>query len=86
MLCALDANKAADDNERGTRLPYKLEQVLRVQIVCVKNKWENLALRDGFLYVDDKQLVKVGGPVDKACKIKDMLVSLRQAKADLNAQ
>lgn len=83
---APDADDAADDDVRGARLPYELEHGSRVQIVCVEDGWATLARGEGFLYVDDAQLVKVGGPADQACEIEGMLLSLRQAKADLDAQ
>lgn len=64
-------------------LPYELEYGAKVQVVSIEDGWVTLARNKGFLYVDNLQLVKVGGPEDRACEIEGMLVSINQTRKEM---
>lgn len=67
----------------NTIMPLVLNYGDRVQIVEMKEDgWATLARTRGYLYADRKQLVKVGGPEDKACRLEAVLLTLAQQKRD----
>jgi len=61
-------------------LPYRS----RVQIVHIEDGWAQLARNRGFVYVDSTQLVKVGGPNDKACEIEGMLLQVDNRRKEIS--
>jgi len=90
-------SKGGGDKESGTNtantsqaspspspiMPLVLNYGDRVQVVEMKEDgWATLARKRGYLYADGKQLVKVGGPEDKACRLEAMLLTLAQQKRD----
>lgn len=53
----------------------------RVQVVNIVNKWAKLARGYGYIYLESvSDLVKVGGPLDKACSMEAWLCSLSRSR------
>eukprot|EP00816_Leptocylindrus_hargravesii_P005244 CAMPEP_0196815218 /NCGR_PEP_ID=MMETSP1362-20130617/48418_1 /TAXON_ID=163516 /ORGANISM="Leptocylindrus danicus, Strain CCMP1856" /LENGTH=553 /DNA_ID=CAMNT_0042192085 /DNA_START=207 /DNA_END=1868 /DNA_ORIENTATION=- len=77
------ANTSQASSSPSPIMPLVLNYGDRVQIVEMKEDgWATLARKRGYLYADGKQLVKVGGPEDKACRLEAMLLTLAQQKRD----
>lgn len=63
---------------------YELPYRSRVQVVHIEDGWAQLARNRGFVYIDSTQLVKVGGPNDKACEIEGMLLQVDNRRKEIS--
>jgi len=76
--------------EEGTKLnrslPYVVKYGERVQVVDAEDGWVKLARGRGFLYASGSQLVKVGGPIDRACRIEASLISIARRMQNLKEE
>jgi len=68
--------EGSDDGEGSRSLPYVLRYGERVQVVDAQDGWVKLSRGRGYLYASGSQLVKVGGPIDRACRIEASLISI----------
>lgn len=73
-------------NSRKSRDHLRLSFGDRVQIVSVDSGWAKLARGYGFVKADNNQLVKVGGSVDRACKLEAILCSLSNRRKALRIE
>lgn len=55
----------------------------RVQIVGIENDVYKLARNEGYILADENQLVKVGIPQEKSCKVEGMIRTIRSTKEEL---
>lgn len=75
-----DKKTADDEGTRKDNLPARLSWGDRIQIVSMQNDWAKLARGYGYIRAGTRRLVKVGGSVDRSCKLEAMLrlMSLRR--------
>mmetsp|Transcript_5069 Transcript_5069/g.7345 ORF Transcript_5069/g.7345 Transcript_5069/m.7345 type:complete len:554 (+) Transcript_5069:193-1854(+) len=68
--------------------PGDLSKGDRVQIVSIDDGWAKLARGYGFVRCSNGEIVKVGGPVDRACKLEALLrtISLRRKELRMEQQ
>eukprot|EP00529_Nitzschia_sp_RCC80_P015620 CAMPEP_0113445632 /NCGR_PEP_ID=MMETSP0014_2-20120614/3288_1 /TAXON_ID=2857 /ORGANISM="Nitzschia sp." /LENGTH=697 /DNA_ID=CAMNT_0000336693 /DNA_START=410 /DNA_END=2503 /DNA_ORIENTATION=+ /assembly_acc=CAM_ASM_000159 len=66
--------------------PGRLSWGDRVQIVSMKNGWAKLARGYGFVQAGHNHLVKVGGSVDRSCKLEAMLRQLSTKRKSLREE
>mmetsp|Transcript_14671 Transcript_14671/g.23090 ORF Transcript_14671/g.23090 Transcript_14671/m.23090 type:complete len:565 (+) Transcript_14671:294-1988(+) len=81
----LDPGQASspEDNEAP---PARLSLGDRVQIVSIDGGWAKLSRGYGFVRADGQKLVKVGGSVDRACKLEAMLRLLSARRNSLRSE
>lgn len=89
----MDVNSEDDDLQKSDSgaskelAPVQLKSGDRVQIVSSENGWAKLARGYGYVRLKDQNsLVKVGGAVDKACKLEAMLRALSLRRKDLRRE
>eukprot|EP00559_Dactyliosolen_fragilissimus_P007259 CAMPEP_0184865462 /NCGR_PEP_ID=MMETSP0580-20130426/18204_1 /TAXON_ID=1118495 /ORGANISM="Dactyliosolen fragilissimus" /LENGTH=410 /DNA_ID=CAMNT_0027364681 /DNA_START=358 /DNA_END=1587 /DNA_ORIENTATION=+ len=74
------------DKEKENYIPSNmiLRRGDRIQVVTIKNGWAKLARGYGYVACKDQSdLVKVGGPIDRACSIEAILRSLLDQRNQL---
>lgn len=86
-----DVDNLVDDFQQRHQLDPQGSQLLdygdRVQIVAVdKDGWAKLARGYGYVFADRHQIVKVGGAVDRACRLEAMLRIVSQERKRLRRE
>jgi len=72
--------------ETAPLTPVILKRGDRVQIVSLEEGWAKLARGYGFIRAESGQVVKVGGSVDRACKLEAMLINTATRRRTLHAE
>jgi hypothetical protein len=86
-----DVDDLVDDFHKSQKEPKEGTHVLdygdRVQIVAIdKDGWAKLARGYGYVRADRNQIIKVGGAVDKACRLEAMLRIVSQERKRLRRE
>mmetsp|Transcript_25548 Transcript_25548/g.41944 ORF Transcript_25548/g.41944 Transcript_25548/m.41944 type:complete len:584 (-) Transcript_25548:149-1900(-) len=79
-------DKKTEDEPRKEAPPGRLSWGDRVQIVSTQNGWAKLARGYGYVRAGHQQLVKVGGSVDRSCKLEAMLRLLSSRRKELREE
>jgi len=85
---ALNDDKKTDEDEvpRKEAPPGRLSWGDRVQIVSTQNGWAKMARGYGYIRAGTHRLVKVGGSVDRSCKLEAMLRLMSTRRKELREE
>ena len=76
-----EAKSSPELNTSGVTLPTLLQYGDKVQVVeVVDSFWFRLSRKRGFIFADPSQLVRVGGPDDRACLLEATILALTQQR------
>mmetsp|Transcript_59565 Transcript_59565/g.66648 ORF Transcript_59565/g.66648 Transcript_59565/m.66648 type:complete len:596 (-) Transcript_59565:1263-3050(-) len=81
-----DDKKTVGEEPRKESSPGRLSWGDRVQIVSTQNGWAKMARGYGYIRAGAQQLVKVGGSVDRSCKLEAMLRLMSSRRKELREE
>lgn len=78
--------RSPDDTSISELPAVRLSRGDRIQIVCMEDGWAKLARGYGYIRAGKGQIAKVGGSVDRACKLEALLRSVTLRRKELRIQ
>lgn len=85
QICPVDSSWKTDVDSIMKNASHESSTVInygdRVQVVNIVDKWAKLARGYGYVYLENvSDLVKVGGPLDKACSMEAWICALSRSR------